>query len=121
MDATQIIKSSQEQGVAAWIAYLNQLRIEKLMHALMAQDVHLKEALHELAQAKIDVFGLIESNRGGTKGMHGFIAERAQVGIENARNLVTGQQARRFGSMIMDLRTSFVVIWRYSRSLWSDI
>lgn len=93
MDAAQIIKSTQEQGVAAWIDYLNQLRINELLSKLAAQDMNLEQALAELQKMKVNIAALIESNRGGAKGMHGFIAETAEVGIENARNLIKGLDA----------------------------
>ena len=93
MDVAKIIKSTQEQGVAAWIDYLNQLRIQELLSKLAAQDMNLEQALAELQKMKVNIAALIESNRGGAKGIHGFIAETAEVGIENARNLIKGLDA----------------------------
>lgn len=90
MDVAQIAKSTQEQGTAAWINYLNQLRLNELLAKLASQDINLEQALAELQKMKIDIDALIASNRGGAKGIHGFIAEAAEVGIENARNMVKG-------------------------------
>lgn len=90
MDVAQIAKRTQEQGVAAWIDYLNQLRLNELLVRLSSQDVNLELALAELQKMKGNIATLIENNRGGVKGMHGFIAEAADVGIENARNLIKG-------------------------------
>ena len=49
---------------------------------------------------KTDIAALIASNRGGGKGMHGFLAEAAEAGIENARNLVKGLDAKSFCSAV---------------------
>ena len=93
MDVAQIVKSTQEQGFASWVDYLNQLRLNELLAKLAAQDINLEQALAELQKMKINVAALIASNRGGGKGMHGFLAEAAETGIENARNLVKGLDA----------------------------
>ena len=93
MDIAQIVKSTQEQGFASWVDYLNQLRLNELLAKLAAQDINLEQALAELQKMKINVAALIASNRGGGKGIHGFLAEAAETGIENARNLVKGLDA----------------------------
>lgn len=93
MDVVQIVKSMQEQGFAAWVDYLNQLRLNELLAKLAAQDINLEQALAELQKMKVDIATLIASNRGGRKGIHGFLAEAAEAGIENARNLVKGLDA----------------------------
>ncbi len=91
MTTTQIAASTQEQAVAAWIDSLNQLRLDRLVAHLSAQDANLEGALAELQKLKTSVFEeVVSRNRGGDRGMHGFIAERLQVYIENARQLVTG-------------------------------
>lgn len=93
MDVSSIIKSTQEQGLAAWIDHLNQLRINELLVNLTKQDINLADTLKVLNTFKIDIDTLINSNRGGEKGLHGFIAERAQVTIENTRKLIEGLKA----------------------------
>lgn len=90
MDAAQILKTSQEQAVAAWVNSLNQKRLDELTAKLLSQDGNLEQALSELQTMKINVADLIGSNRGGPKGMHGFIAEATEAGIKNARNLIKG-------------------------------
>lgn len=80
----------QQQAVAAWIDYLNQLRLNQLLEKLFSQDTNLESALAELQKTKNVIISLIENNRGGTKGIHGFIAEAAESGIGNAKNLVKG-------------------------------
>lgn len=88
----KLAKSNQEQAVAAWVNYLNQLRIDNLLSALRQQDINLESALASVDEAmrKIDL-EVVLSNRGGTKGMHGFIAEVAEVGVGNARSHIDGK------------------------------
>ena len=90
-DAATLGKSNQEQAVAAWVNYLNQLRLENLLSALNRQDVNLLDALASLhdAMRRIDL-EVVAANRGGVKGMHGFIAEVAEVGLGNARSQILG-------------------------------
>jgi hypothetical protein len=93
-DVPGVASSNQEQAVAAWIGHLNQLRLDTLLSRLAAQDEHLSDALSSIDSAvrKIDL-EIVSRNRGGVKGMHGFIAEVAEVGIGNARRLVVGDGA----------------------------
>lgn len=93
MNASQIMKTTQEQALSAWVDWLNQLRLNELLTKLTAQDINLEQALAELQKMKTDIAALIASNRGGGKGLHGFLAEAAEAGIENARNLVKGLDA----------------------------
>lgn len=90
MNGEKIVKSTQEQAVTSWINYLNQMRINELLKGLSQQDINLDNALKELGELKESVSRLLQTNRGGTKGIHGFIAERMQVYFKNARNLVEG-------------------------------
>lgn len=90
MDATKIIKSTQEQAVAAWVDYLNQQRLTELIRQLGEQDINLSNSLEILAATKNIIGDIVASNRGGGKGLHGFIAEAAECGIGNARNIVQG-------------------------------
>lgn len=90
METEKVIKSTQKQAVAAWIDFLNQCRVDTLLSALASRSFNLKNALTALQQTKIDIATLIASNRGGTTGLHGFIAESAEVGVRNARNLIEG-------------------------------
>ena len=78
MKSSNIIKSSQEQAIGAWIDYLNQVRIDELLKTLSEQDINLSDALAHIEWA-VSTIGenIIERNRGGEKGMHGFIAEIA--------------------------------------------
>jgi len=93
-DTTQLTKSNQEQAVAAWVNHLNQLRLDNLLSALSRQDVNLRDALTSVDEAirTIDL-EVVVTNRGGMKGMHGFIAEVAEVGVSNARSQIFGESA----------------------------
>ena len=90
MDEERNIKSVQEQAAASWINYLNQKRLQSLQRNLKLQDMNLEEALKELESLKKSLQVLINSDRGGTLGMHGFIAERMEVFFGNSRSLVAG-------------------------------
>lgn len=91
-DEAKLAKSNQEQAVADWVNYLNQLRLDGLLSAFSKQDVNLQDALASVDEAirKID-FEVVATNRGGVKGMHGFIAEVAEVGVGNARSQILGK------------------------------
>ncbi len=90
-DAAKLAKSNQEQAVAAWVNYLNQLRLDHLLSALNRQEVNLKDALASIDKAiGIIESRVVETNRGGVKGMHGFIAEIAEVGVGDARSQILG-------------------------------
>ncbi|MBR3328758.1 MAG: hypothetical protein IKG22_15705 [Atopobiaceae bacterium] len=98
MDAARIAKSNQEQAVAAWIGYLNQLRIDSLLEALHSNEASSRAELAAALAAINDAIGtieveIIERNRGGEPGMHGYIAEVAEEGVENARRLIVGEAA----------------------------
>ena len=89
MDVSQIAKSTQEQGVAAWVDYLNQLRLNELLEKLASQDINLEQALAELQKFK-DFIGDPAHILGSASTKHGEIAENAQVYISNARRLIEG-------------------------------
>ena len=94
MNVERTIKSGQEQAVAAWINHLNQVRLDELFEAWRQQDINLEQAQDSLDEARKLIFEqIIARDRGGLKGMHGFIAEVAEVGVRNARNLVNGMPA----------------------------
>ena len=93
-NAEELAKSNQEQAVAAWINYLNQVRLDRLVASLAQQDVNLGDALASVQGALTQIGReVIDVNRGGQKGMHGFIAEVAEVGIGNAREQILGKAA----------------------------
>ncbi|MDN3905790.1 hypothetical protein [Arthrobacter sp. YD2] len=90
----KFVQTTQEQATAAWINYLNQLRVDALLESLTAQKENLSEAISSVNNALLKInLEVVSTNRGGQKGMHGFIAEIAEVGIGNARELIRGQKA----------------------------
>ena len=86
------VRRNQEQAVAAWINHLNQLRLDGLLEALRRQDGNLRDAFARVDTAirTIDL-EVVARNRGGTTGMHGFIAEAAESGIGDARSQILGE------------------------------
>ena len=91
MNTEKIIKTGQEQAVAAWVNYLNQVRLDRLCESLTQQDQNLKNAMETLRENLLKINSeIIGRNRGGAKGMHGYIAEIAECGIGNARKQIQG-------------------------------
>ena len=90
MDPMKLVKSTQEQAIAAWVGLINQMRIDDLIKSLNQQDQNLDSAMKSMNWALKEIDNLIVTNRGGDKGVHGFIAEVAECGLENAQNLVRG-------------------------------
>ena len=91
MATEDIVKSNQEQAVASWVNYLNQVRLDRLVEFMQNQDLNLHDAMADIDNTFSQIEELINSNRGGTYGLHGFIAEAAEVGISNARENVLGK------------------------------
>ena len=94
IEAKKIIKSGQEQAVASWINYLNQVRLDRLMEALQKEELNLNEAMSTISETLKTISRDIVNNgkgRGGQYGMHGFIAEVAECGIGNARERIEGK------------------------------
>ncbi len=52
------------------------------------------EACNELTKTKESIQQLINSNRGGQNGVHGFIAEQLETGIGNAKSIMNGDGIR---------------------------
>lgn len=89
-----MIKSGQEQAVASWINYLNQVRLDRLMEVLQKEELNLNEAMSTIGETLKTISRDIVNNgkgRGGQYGMHGFIAEVAECGIGNAREQIEGK------------------------------
>ena len=89
MGKSNVIKSTQEQGVAAWIDYLRVLRMEVLLDKLSAQDCNLESALKALNEVK-KFISAPEHILGSPLQKHGEVAEHMQVGFSNARAAVQG-------------------------------
>lgn len=88
-DINRAIRSTQEQAVASWITYLNQVRLDELVEKLNQQDINLEEALKELDEIK-QFIGDPTHILGSTTTKHGEIAEHMQVNFENARRAIQG-------------------------------
>ena len=82
--------TAEHQGMAAFIAWMKAVRLANLLHEMEKIELHKANALDVLKALTKSVEELIASNRGGDKGIHGFIGERAQVYIKNARALING-------------------------------
>lgn len=87
----RVISSSEEQATGAFVDMLNDIRAEELLRKYEEAAVRKAGADRELAKLKEEIEQLIESNRGGKTGMHGFIGERVQVGFSNARAIQEGK------------------------------
>lgn len=88
-NSARAIKSTQEQATAAWIGYMNQVRVDTMMERLTQQDLNLEGALKELSELK-EFVGNPDLILGSPLTKHGEIAEHVQVNFSNARNLVEG-------------------------------
>lgn len=51
MDTEKVIKSNEEQAVGAWVNYLNQVRLDRLVSSLNKQDANLEKATDTLEKA----------------------------------------------------------------------
>lgn len=83
------VKSTQEQAVASWITYLNQIRLDELVARLNQQDINLEESLKELDEIK-QFLGNPTHILGSPSTKHGEIAEHMQVNFANARRAIQG-------------------------------
>ena len=95
MDVTHTVKSSQEQAVASWVDYLNQIRIDRLISRLSTEQINLQNAqktIHDTLEIIDKEIVNKGAGRGGLKGMHGFIAEAAQWGLGNAKSQIEGAE-----------------------------
>lgn len=101
MTDRRVIDMNVGQGIAAYIDWLNRLRLSELATALDAilknetnqmadASGKLAKAMANLDLAKMNVANIVDSNRGGDTGVHGYIAEFAEAGITNARRAFDG-------------------------------
>lgn len=83
---------SSDNGSIVSVVSCEQKNIrDNIIRELSKKQCHLtSKAYSELAKAENGIRKVIDSNRGGTKGVHGFIAEHAQVGIGNANSIMSG-------------------------------
>ena len=89
MNTDSVLKSTQEQAVAAWIGHLNKLRFDGLVANLAKQDINFEGAMEELFKLK-EFVGNPSHILGNPLSKHGEIAEHVQANISNARRLIEG-------------------------------
>ena len=89
-DHYEAFSAAEQQGVAGFITWLKAIRLDKLLREIEQVDLRKENALAELKVLAKSVEELISSNRGGDRGIHGFIGERAHVHIRNALALIKG-------------------------------
>ena len=101
MNNRKSIDIAANQGIAFYAKYLQAMRMDelasKLEEILNEKSGNIEElikiekrALKNLDLAEVDINKVIESNRGGDTGGHGFIAEFAEAGVENAKRSLDG-------------------------------
>lgn len=95
--AEELLKETEGQAVAAWIEYLNQFRFQDMINNINENRVfnlaNLKASLEIIEKHRDIIYEDVinkGAGRGGQKGMHGFIAEIAEVGVSKAREKVKG-------------------------------
>lgn len=90
MNKEKIIKSTQEQAIAAWNDFLCFTRLQELSNALAEQKINYQNALDQLGLL-IDFLNDPSHILGSIKTKHGEIAEHVQVDFSNAEDLVDGK------------------------------
>lgn len=85
-------KAVQEQAVAVWVGLINHIRLEALKEDLQQQEQNLAAAMGSMDWALREIDRLVIKNLGGRTGLHGFLAEVAQCGLENAESHLHGER-----------------------------
>lgn len=84
-------QTTQDQVTGTFVTYLNAIRLSALADKLLELETRKSAASQEILALRESIARLIESNRGGSKGMHGFIGERVQVAFANVNSLMKGE------------------------------
>lgn len=101
MARTSAADNAIAQGIAAYVRYLESMRAAELAATLEEILIGETDELAKVASrearavlyvdvARLNVEGLVNANRGGTNGIHGFIAEYAETGVANAERAFAG-------------------------------
>lgn len=101
MRPCSVTDNAVAQGIAAQVHYLESARVAELMSTLERILVSETDELATVAArearavlhldlARINAQGIIDANRGGVTGVHGFIAEYAEAGVTNAERAIRG-------------------------------
>lgn len=80
------------QADAVVVDVINATRISKLLSRLAGIDRNQAGANEEIKLLKAEIQKLLISNRGGEKGIHGFIGETSQVHISNIKAFINGDE-----------------------------
>lgn len=88
----ETVQTTQDHISGLFVDYLNNLRLTALLERLAVLEARKEGADQELAALRISINDLIASNRGGVKGMHGFIGERLQVSFSNSEAILNGEK-----------------------------
>lgn len=93
--ATALSNSAHEassQADAIVVDIVNAVRINHLLKELARIDRNNLGAVEEIQLLRAEVQKLLVSNRGGIKGIHGFIGETSQVHISNIKAFINGDE-----------------------------
>ncbi len=92
MSKKEFTQEVENQTTVTITEILKKIRLDRMRDGLARELKNKENADGLLAECRNSVNNLIESNRGGAKGMHGFIGERAQCYICNIRSVVKGEK-----------------------------
>lgn len=84
------MNQAEQNGLASMVLQSKVIRLSELAKAIQDIDSRKAGALEELEKLGRKVVELVASNRGGEKGIHGFIGEASQVYINNAKSIMRG-------------------------------
>lgn len=87
----EVTTTTRNQATAGFVDMLKQIRLDNLLQKLTDISGRRDDATAEMEALRADIIKLIDSNRGGIKGVHGFIGERVQVVFCNARAILRGE------------------------------
>lgn len=88
MNKRNAIELGTQQANACIIETVKEARIEACAQRLDNLTSIKDSAMNELDKTESSIQEVIASNRGGKTGVHGFIGERVQVGVSNARDII---------------------------------
>lgn len=86
------VHDATAQADAVVVDTVNAIRIDHLLKALARIDNNKAGAEEEIRLLKTEVQKLLTTNRGGVKGIHGFIGETSQVHVANIKAFINGNE-----------------------------
>lgn len=87
-----VINTASAQAESELINTINTIRLNALFRRLNEISINESKASAEIIQLKSEIEKIINSNRGGSTGMHGFIGESCQVHIANTKSFMRGEK-----------------------------